>query len=54
MVCRKCGEVDKIIIEKKQQHIGCYCSKCGKWIKWVTKEKYEELRRLDKILKVID
>ena len=36
--CNKCGIV-KGFIEEKGNQTGLYCNKCGKWIKWLTKDE---------------
>ena len=38
VTCNKCGIV-KGFIEEKGNQTGLYCNKCGKWIKWLTKDK---------------
>ena len=30
----KCGN-DKFFFRHKKMHIGAYCSRCGRWLKWV-------------------
>jgi hypothetical protein len=30
----KCGN-DEFFFRHKKMHIGAYCSKCGRWLKWV-------------------
>ena len=37
ITCNKCGIVNGFIEEKGTQ-VGLYCNKCGKWIKWLTKD----------------
>ena len=37
ITCNKCGIVNGFIEEKTTQ-VGLYCDKCGKWIKWLTKD----------------
>ena len=31
-----CGN-DKFFFKLRGKHIGAYCSKCGKWVKWCNK-----------------
>lgn len=38
ITCNKCGVVNGFIEEKGTQ-VGLYCNKCGKWIKWLTKDE---------------
>lgn len=38
VTCNKCGIV-KGFIEEKGNQTGLYCNKCGKWIKWLTKDE---------------
>lgn len=38
VTCNKCGIV-KGFIEEKGNQTGLYCNKCGKWIKWITKDE---------------
>lgn len=38
ITCNKCGIVNGFIEEKGTQ-TGLYCNKCGKWIKWLTKDE---------------
>lgn len=34
----KCGSTN-VFLENKGSQVGIYCSECGKWIKWATKEE---------------
>lgn len=34
----KCGSTN-VFLENKGSQVGIYCSACGKWIKWATKEE---------------
>ena len=36
--CKKCGST-KVFIDTKGNQTGIYCSDCGKWIKWATKDE---------------
>ncbi len=52
ITCNKCGIVNGFIEEKGTQ-VGLYCNKCGKWIKWLTKDearlfKHNETQILNK------
>lgn len=49
--CNKCGIVNGFVEEKGSQ-VGLYCNKCGKWIKWMTKDearlfKHNEIQMLN-------
>lgn len=33
----ECGETN-VIMKKKGNHIGLYCSECLKWLKWIPKK----------------
>ena len=35
--CPICGNCD-VIYKEKGPHIGVYCSKCGRWKKWISKK----------------
>lgn len=41
--CKKCGSTD-LYTDQKGNNTGLYCSDCGAWIKWLSKE---ELRAFD-------
>lgn len=52
----KCG-CDNMFIEKKGNNTGLYCSKCGKWIKWLNKNElraFEHEQKEKEISKTID
>ncbi len=36
--CKKCGST-KVFTDTKGSQTGIYCSECGKWIKWATKDE---------------
>lgn len=36
--CNKCGSIDLYIKEKGNQ-TGLYCSDCGAWVKWLSKDE---------------
>lgn len=36
--CKKCGST-KVFTDTKGSQTGIYCSDCGKWIKWATKDE---------------
>lgn len=38
VTCNKCGIVKGFLVVKGNQ-TGLYCNKCGKWIKWLTKDE---------------
>lgn len=42
--CKKCGSAD-LFIKSNGTQTGAYCSKCGAWIKWVSKEKIRLIER---------
>lgn len=37
-ICTKCGSKD-FYLEIKGNNTGLYCNKCGKWIKWLSKDE---------------
>lgn len=37
-ICTKCGSKD-FHLEIKGNNTGLYCNKCGKWIKWLSKDE---------------
>lgn len=37
--CVHCGNEEDFVISRKGPHIGLYCKKCGKWIKWIKKSE---------------
>lgn len=36
--CRKCGD-SSFYLQQKGMQVGLYCSACGSWIKWVSKQE---------------
>jgi hypothetical protein len=43
-MCSKCKDKEiKTFLRAKGCHIGLYCSGCGKWIKWVSKNQLNNL-----------
>lgn len=56
----KCGST-KVFTETKGTQTGIYCSECGKWIKWATKEEIRLINhkgmsaeeKLDKIEQIV-
>lgn len=36
--CKKCGSTD-LYTDQKGNNTGLYCSDCGVWIKWLSKEE---------------
>lgn len=44
--CKYCGNTDckSVYMLKKENQIGLYCNKCGKWLKWVGKKEVVALR----------
>lgn len=51
ITCKKCGIVDGFIEEKGAQ-AGLYCDKCGRWIKWLSRDearlfKHNEIQMLN-------
>ena len=34
----KCGS-QEVFLQEKGSQVGAYCKKCGKWIKWVSKNE---------------
>ena len=50
-ICSKCNGTS-VFIKKTNTQTGLYCSKCGKWIKWLGKEEirlYERQLEIDKM-----
>ena len=50
-ICSKCNGT-YTFIKKNNTQTGLYCSKCGKWIKWLGKEEirlYERQLEMDKM-----
>lgn len=37
-VC-KCGATNEVELRPQGNAIGLYCTKCGRWLKWVTKDE---------------
>lgn len=37
-ICNKCGSID-LFVEIQGDRRGLYCSDCGKWQKWITKDE---------------
>ena len=55
-VCSKCNGTFTFI-KKNNTQTGLYCSRCGKWIKWLSKEKirlYERQMEVNKNNEVIE
>lgn len=50
LACHKCGSVD-IYAETKGTNTGLYCTDCGVWIKWATKEEIRVVERMNQIPK---
>lgn len=39
--CKKCGS-NKLFVEIKNPNLrGLYCSNCGIWLKWITKQELQ-------------
>lgn len=38
-VCKKCGAVNHIRLEKKGTATGIYCTLCDSWLKWIGKDE---------------
>ena len=36
--CKKCGSID-LFMKESGNNIGLYCSDCGAWIKWLSKDE---------------
>lgn len=48
--CNKCGSIDLYIKEKGNQ-TGLYCSDCGAWVKWLSKDEkraFEHIKENEK------
>ena len=43
LTCKHCGNFT-FYEEDRGQHKGIYCSKCGKWVKWVNKNDLSALK----------
>lgn len=41
-VCNKCGQSD-VFIRQAGKQTGLYCSECGAWIKWLTKQEIKDV-----------
>lgn len=47
-VC-KCGAINKVELRPQGNATGLYCTECGKWLKWVGKDEYWNIKaRFDK------
>lgn len=44
-VCRKCG-CNVFEAKQKGPHIGWYCTKCGAWVRWIPKSKFNESKQM--------
>ena len=49
--CKKCGSTD-LYTDQKGNNTGLYCSDCGAWIKWLSKEELRDL--VEKMINKID
>ena len=38
-ICKKCGAVNHIKLEKKGTATGIYCTLCDSWLKWIGKDE---------------
>lgn len=38
--CDKCNS-EKLFVEIQGTRKGLYCSKCGKWLKWINKDEFQ-------------
>ena len=36
--CKKCGSID-LFMKESGNNVGLYCSDCGAWIKWMSKDE---------------
>ena len=45
----KCGSTD-LFTEQKGNNLGLYCSKCGKWIKWLNKDEARLFEHKQKVM----
>ena len=45
--CKKCGSI-KLHTEVKGNSVGLYCSKCGKWQRWLSKDELRAFKYADK------
>ena len=45
--CRKCGSTS-LYTENKGNNIGLYCSDCGAWIKWLSKDELRAFKHSQK------
>lgn len=41
--CKKCGSVD-LHTEAKGNNTGLYCSDCGAWVKWISKDEFRAFK----------
>lgn len=49
--CSKCESAD-VFMEENGIHVGLYCSNCGKWIKWLTKNEIRIIKRQNEKLDI--
>lgn len=35
--CKYCSGIE-LVLKEKRPHIGAYCKKCGRWLKWLSKK----------------
>jgi endogenous inhibitor of DNA gyrase (YacG/DUF329 family) len=55
--CPRCQSIN-LFTETNASQVGLYCSICGKWIKWLSKEeqrvfeKQQEMKELNKVKKI--
>lgn len=49
--CRKCGSTD-LFTKEKGNNVGLYCSDCGAWIKWLSKDELRAFEHSQKAIMV--
>lgn len=42
----KCGAINKVTLVPKGTAVGLYCTKCGRWLKWVNKDEQKVVEHI--------
>lgn len=40
--CKYCGNDNEFKLIPRGPHMGIYCAKCGKWLKWVKQKEFDK------------